>query len=60
MKIVEWVVMAALWIAGAVGLIFFGWCLKGYCTKKSIKCAPIEKAEEAVINATDKAFTKKG
>lgn len=60
MKIIEWIISIALWVTGAIALVFFGWCIKGYCAKKGIKYAPVDKAEEAVLNATEKAFNKKG
>jgi len=58
MKIVEWIVAAALWVCGAIALVFFGWCLKGYATKKNIRWEPINKTEEAILNKVD-AVTKK-
>jgi NhaP-type Na+/H+ or K+/H+ antiporter len=58
MKIVEWIIAAALWICGVIALVFLGWCIKGYTTKKNICWAPINKAEEAILNKVD-AVTKK-
>jgi hypothetical protein len=37
MKIVEWLIGAVLWIAGIIGLVFFGWCLKGYQVRRKDK-----------------------
>ena len=34
MKIVEWVLGALLWVVGALGLVFVGWCLKGYQNRR--------------------------
>ena len=59
MKILEVIINIALWITGIIALVFFGWCLKGYCVKNSIKCEPIDKAEEAVLKATEQ-INKKG
>jgi len=34
MKVIETLIKVALWVAGAVALVFLGWCLRGYKARK--------------------------
>jgi hypothetical protein len=34
MKIVEWLIAAVLWICGALSLVFLGWMLKAYQSRR--------------------------
>lgn len=58
MKILEVIISIALWITGLIALVFFGWCLKGYCVKNNIKYAPVDKAEAEVLEAIEKGKAK--
>lgn len=36
MKIMEWLLAALFWIAGALGLVLFGWMLRSYKVRRDL------------------------